>query len=158
MSAKNDWPWRALSLLGFVMGAAALAVSLLPWSRSGETPAASAAAPAAATPTPPLALTGRTATLSRLLAERRAVARVEIGFRANGALDAACRAEAADGTETPCFGDARGTGTWRMQGTSLCLAAPVIDHPAERCYEISGDAPSLRLAGPGLLAGTMMLR
>jgi hypothetical protein len=158
MSTKSDWPWRAVSLLGFVMSAAALTVSLLLWSRAGEKPAASAATPAVAAPAPTLALAGRTATLSRLLAERRAVARIEISFRANGALDAACRAEAADGAEAPCFGEAKGTGTWSMQGTRLCLVAPVINLASERCYDVSGEAPSLRLAGPDFLAGSLMLR
>jgi hypothetical protein len=156
MIARRDFFWRGVSALGFAMGAAALGISLLLWSRGAEKPAQSAAAP----PVAPQghALAGKTGTLSRLLADRRAVARIQFGFRPNGALDASCRAETADGAESACFGDEKGTSTWSLQGTRLCLVAPAINLRAESCYELSGEAPSLQLAGSGFLAGNMMLR
>jgi hypothetical protein len=132
MSARRDIFWRGVSALGFAMGAAALGLSLLLWSRGADKPAQSAAAQPGAPQGP--ALAGKTATLSRL------------------------RAEAADGAETACFGDEKGTSTWSLQGTRLCLVAPAINLRAESCYELSGEAPSLQLTGSGFLAGNMMLR
>ena len=158
MSGQGEFLWRGLALLGFAMGAAALALQLM--SRAGdktEIRAASPPAPRAAASNPP-ALAGRTATLSRLLSERRAVARIQFGFGANGALDAACSAEAADGAQSPCFGAEKGTGTWSLSGARLCLASAVVDLAAETCYELTGEAPALTLAGPGFLAGSMQLR
>jgi len=159
MSGTGETVWRGVALLGFAMGAAALAVSLMLWSRAGEKPVAVSAAPVPpqAPAAKPPALAGRTATLSRLLSERRAVARIRLAFGGNGALDAACSAEAADGAVSPCFGDPAGTGTWALRGARLCLSAPVINLAAETCYEVSGEAPTLTLAGPGFLAGNMML-
>jgi hypothetical protein len=160
MSARGDIIWRGLALGGFLMGAAALALSI--WSRdSGRSPArvseprmGTSSAPDAR----PIALAGRTATLSRLLSERRAVARIQLGFGANGALAAACSAETADGAQSPCFGEGKGTGTWSLAGARLCLASAVVNLAAETCYELNGEAPTLTLAGPGFLAGNMLLR
>ena len=158
MSGKGEVLWRGLALLGFTTGAAALALQLT--SRAGdrtETRAMAPPAPSAADASPP-ALAGRTATLSRLLSERRAVARIQLAFGANGTLDATCGAEAADGAQSPCFGAEKGTGTWSQSGARLCVAAAVVNLAAETCYEVTGEAPALTLAGPGFLAGTMQLR
>jgi hypothetical protein len=103
-------------------------------------------------------LAGRTATLSRLLYARRAVARIELGFGANGALDIVCRAESAEGAQAPCFDAEKGTGTWSLAGARLCVSAAALELAPDTCYEISGKAPNLTLAGPGLLAGVMFLR
>ncbi len=70
----------------------------------------------------------------------------------------ACRAEAADGAETACFGEEKGTGAWSLSGARLCLTAPVLNVAPGTCYELSGEAPHFVLAGPGFLAGTMHLR
>jgi hypothetical protein len=158
MNGAGDMVWRGLALGGFAMGAAALALQLA--SRGAEPAASSAPAPAAAARAAvnPPALVGRTATLSRLLSDRRAVARIQLVFGANGALAAACSAEAADGAQSPCFGEEKGTGTWSLTGARLCLAAAVVNLAAETCYELSGEAPTLTLAGPGFLAGNMQLR
>lgn len=160
MSGKSETVWRGVALLGFVMAAAALALSLMFWSRAGDKAETRVAAPPAprAAPSSTPALAGRTATLSRLLSERRAVARIQLGFGASGALDAACSAEAADGAQSPCFGAEKGTGTWSLSGARLCLSSAVVNLAAETCYELSGEAPALTLAGPGFLAGNMMLR
>lgn len=155
MSAANEWLWRGIALLGLAAGAAALALHF-----SGGI--ANRAAPSAA-PVPPRsaavpALTGRTATLSRLLAERRAVARVEMTFGDKGVLDVICRAEAADGAITACFGSEKGTGTWSIEGASLCISAAVLGLESAHCYALGGEPPALTLEGPGILAGNMRLR
>ncbi len=155
MSGRSEFVWRSMALLGFAMGGAALLLQLA--GRTGEVPGAAAPqakAPAAAVP----ALSGRTATLSRLLSERRVVARIRLAFGANGALEAACSAESADGALAPCFGAEKGPGTWSQNGARLCLASAVVDLAAEACYELSGEPPALTLAGPGFLAGMMQLR
>lgn len=156
MSGRSELVWRGLALLGFAMGGAALLLQLA--GREGAEPRA--AVPEAQAPTARVlpSLTGRTATMSRLLPERRAVARIRLVFGANGALEAACIAEAADGAQAPCFGAGNGSGTWSQNGARLCLASAVVDLAAEACYEVTGDAPALSLAGPGFLAGTMQLR
>jgi hypothetical protein len=157
MSGKGETFWRGVALLGFLMAAAALALQFTSGGADRPAPGVAAPAPRASASSPP-ALAGRTATLSRLLSERRAVARIQLGFGANGALDAACSAESADGAQSPCFGEAKGTGTWSLSGARLCLAAAVVDLAAETCYELSGEAPALTLVGPGFLAGAMQLR
>jgi hypothetical protein len=70
----------------------------------------------------------------------------------------ACSAESADGAQSPCFGEAKGMGTWSLSGARLCLAAAAVNLATETCYELSGEAPALTLAGPGFLAGAMQLR
>lgn len=156
MSAANEWLWRGIALLGLAAGAAALALHF-----SGDI--GKRAAPSAAAPVPPRAaavpaLAGRTATLSRLLAERRAVARVEMAFGDKGVLDVICRAEAADGAITACFGSEKGTGTWSIEGASLCISAAVLGLESAHCYALGGESPALTLEGPGILAGNMRLR
>lgn len=156
MSGKGEMFWRGIALAGFAAGVTALVLQFT--GRARETaPAAVPSAPRAAAPAVP-ALTGRIATLSRLLSDRRAVARVELMFGANGVLDATCRAEAADGAMSACAGDEKGTGTWSVEGASLCVAAAVLGLGSPHCYVVSGEPPSLTLTGPGLLAGTMRLR
>jgi hypothetical protein len=153
MSGRGEIVWRGVALLGCATGVAALALALMLWSRAEpKAPAPTAATPAA------VALAGRTAMLSRLLAERRAVARIQLAFGDNGALAAACRAESADGAESPCFGAEKGIGTWSLRGARLCLSAAVINLAAESCYDVSGEAPTLQLAGSGFLAGNITLR
>ena len=155
MSGRSKYLWRGMALLGFATGAAALAMQLAGTSGGADPQAARPAPPRAATAP---ALAGRTATLSRLLSERRAVARVQLAFGPNGTLDAACSAEAADGTQSPCFGTEKGTGSWAQNGARLCLAAAAVNLLAETCYEVSGEAPALTLSGPGFLAGSLQLR
>jgi hypothetical protein len=161
MSARGDIVARVIALLGLATGVAALALILVLWSRVGGRPAeprvAAPASPDAQSAAPP-ALAGRRATLSRLLSERRAVARIELGFGPNGALEIACRAEAADGAETPCFDAEKGAGAWSQSGAKLCVSAAVLKLAPDTCYELAGQAPNLTLAGPGLLAGNMFLR
>ena len=154
MRGRSEFLWRGVALLGVAMGGAALLLQLA--GRDGVEPRA--AAPQAKGPAAVPSLTGRTATLSRLLSERRAVARIRLSFGANGALEAACSAESADGAQAPCFGAAAGAGTWSQSGARLCLASPVVGLAAEACFELTGEAPTLILAGPGLLAGAMQLR
>ncbi len=103
-------------------------------------------------------LAGRTARLSRLLAERRAVMRIELQFGAGGALGVSCSAESADGGQTACFGQRNGSGRWTLNGAMLCVSSPVINLPGNTCYEISGAGNQLRLAGAGILAGVMLLQ
>jgi hypothetical protein len=156
MSGKGETVWRIVALAGLAAGVAALALQLT--GGGGErTRAAAPSVQRAAAPAVP-ALAGRSATLSRLLSDRRAVARVELVFGAKGVLDATCRAEAADGAVSACFGDEKGTGTWSVEGASLCIAAPVLGLAAPHCYEVSGAPPALILVGPGFLAGSMQLR
>ena len=152
---KADVLWRAMALLGFTSGIAALALSLTLWNRAASP---SESAPRVQPPAPSKAsveLTGRTATISRLLSERRAVAR---GFGASGALSIACRAESADGGTSACFGAETGSGTWSLASGRLCIEAAALQIPAGTCYELSGEPPHLVLAGPGILAGNMLLR
>lgn len=154
MSAKNELVWRGIALAGLGAGVAALALQFT--GGAGERSAAPAAAPSAPRAAP--ALAGRSATLSRLLSDRRAVARIELVFGAKGVLDVTCRAEAADGAMSACFGDEKGAGIWSVEGASLCIAAAVLGLASPHCYEVSGEAPSLTLVGPGVLAGNMHLR
>jgi len=158
MGGRSEIAWRGMALLGFAMGGAALLLQLA--GRAGDNAATRSAAPQTQAPVARAvpSLTGRTATMSRLLSERRAVARIRLVFGANGVLEAACSAEAADGAQAPCFGADTGAGTWSQSGARLCLASAVVDLAAEACYELTGEAPALTLAGPGLLAGTMQLR
>jgi hypothetical protein len=105
-----------------------------------------------------LQLAGRTARLSRISSERRAVMRIELQFGAGGALSVSCSAEAADGGQTACFGQRSGGGRWSLNGSTLCLSSPVINLPGNACYEVSGGGNQFRLAGGGLLAGAMLLQ
>jgi hypothetical protein len=159
MTARSDIVWRMIALLALGTSVAALALALLLWDRVGprQMRTAGPAAPRAPSTAAP-ALAGRTATLSRLMAERRAVARAELVFGAKGVLDVTCRAEAADGALSACFGDEKGTGTWSLSGSTLCLSAAALNLASSTCYELGGDAPQLTLAGPGLLAGSLLLR
>ncbi len=154
MSGKSETIWRIVALAGLAAGVAALALQFT--GGAGETTRAAAPSVPRAAAVP--ALAGRSATLSRLLSDRRAVARVELVFGAKGVLDATCRAEAADGAVSACFGDEKGTGTWSVEGASLCVAAPVLGLAAPHCYEVSGEPPALTLGGPGFLAGNLQLR
>ncbi|MCW5771498.1 MAG: hypothetical protein KIT16_07690, partial [Rhodospirillaceae bacterium] len=118
--------------------------------------------PAAARPdAPPVgnsSFAGRTATLSRISAARRAVMRIQLHFGAGGALGASCTAEAADGGQEACFGQRNGGGRWSSNGSTLCLASAVINLPANTCYQVSGSGNQYSLSGPGFLAGAMFLR
>jgi hypothetical protein len=156
MSAKSEMLWRGVALAGLVAGAAALALQFT--GRAGDRAATPAAAPSMPRASAAEALAGRTATLSRLLSERRAVARIELVFGAKGVLGVACRAEAADGAIAACFGDEKGAGTWSVEGASLCIAAAVLGLASPHCYQLGGEPPALTLVGPGFLAGNMQLR
>ncbi|MGH7002339.1 MAG: hypothetical protein ACREIP_00170, partial [Alphaproteobacteria bacterium] len=103
-------------------------------------------------------LAGRTARLSRISAERRAVMRIELQFGDSGALAVSCSAEAADGGQSACFGQRSGSGRWSLNGTTLCVSSPVINLTANTCYEIGGSGNQISLSGPGLLAGAMFLQ
>lgn len=153
MIARGELVWRGIALAGLAAGVAALALHFAGGTSDRPAPAAMPA-PQRAIP----ALAGRSATLSRILPDRRAVARVALTFGARGALDVACRAEAADGAVFACFGEENGAGTWSVEGTRLCVAAPVLGLAAPHCYEVGGEPPALTLAGPGFLAGNMQLR
>jgi len=104
------------------------------------------------------ALAGRTARLSRISAERRAVMRIELHFNAGGALAVSCSAESADGGQSACFGQSSGAGRWSLNGSTLCVSSPVLNLSGNTCYEVSGSGNQLRLAGGGLLAGVMLLQ
>ncbi len=156
MSAKGEMLWRGVALAGLISGAAALALQFT--GRAGDRAATIAAAPSTPRASAAPALAGRTATLSRLLPERRAVARIELVFGAKGVLNVTCRAEAADGAMSACFGDEKGTGTWSVEGASLCIAAAVLGLASPHCYGLGGEPPTLTLGGPGLLAGNIQLR
>ena len=156
MSAANEWLWRGIALMGLATGAAALALHFS--GGIGNRVARTADAPAPPRVSAAPALAGRTGTLSRLLSDRRAVARVEMAFGDKGVLDVICRAEAADGAVSACFGSEKGVGTWSVEGTSLCIAAAVLGLGSPHCYELGGEPPALTLAGPGFLAGNMRLR
>ncbi|MCW5771497.1 MAG: hypothetical protein KIT16_07685 [Rhodospirillaceae bacterium] len=150
----RDTIWRALALLGFVTGTLALAGVVVLWLRldsEGGTPAPKAEAAVTK-------LEGRTALLSRLIAERRAVARIRLHFLAGGALEASCLLEAAEGGQSACFADVAATGKWMLRGAQLCLVAAALDLAAESCYALSGSGEQWTLVGPGLLAGAMQLR
>jgi serine/threonine protein kinase len=112
------------------------------------------------TPAKPAAyqLAGRTARLSRISSERRAVMRIEMQFGAGGALSVSCSAEAADGGQAACFGQRSGGGRWTLNGSTLCVSSAVLNLPGNACYELSGSGNQLRLAGGGLLAGAMLLQ
>jgi hypothetical protein len=120
--------------------------------------------PEAAPPTEPqtrtgaFPLAGRTARLSRISAERRAVMRIELQFGAGGALNVTCSAESADGGQTACFGQRSGSGRWSLSGSTLCLSSAVLNLPGNACYELSGAGNQFRLGGGGFLAGTMVLQ
>jgi len=161
MSARHDTLWRGIALLGLATGVAALVATLVLWNRL-PAPAAPTASvekrTATSAPATPIALAGHIGTLSRLLSERRAVARAELVFGAKGVLDVTCRVEAADGALSACFGDEKGTGTWSLTGSTLCLSAAALNLAASTCYELSGAAPQFTLAGPGFLAGSLLLR
>jgi hypothetical protein len=103
-------------------------------------------------------LAGRTARLSRISSERRAVMRIELQFGAGGALAASCSAESADGGQTACFGQRNGGGRWTLNGSTLCVSSAVLNLAGNACYEISGGGNQLRLAGAGILAGAMLLQ
>jgi serine/threonine protein kinase len=103
-------------------------------------------------------LAGRTARLSRISSERRAVMRIELQFGAGGALSVSCSAEAADGGQTACFGQRSGGGRWSLNGSTLCVSSAVINLPGNTCYEVSGAGNQLRLSGSGILAGVMLLQ
>ena len=105
-----------------------------------------------------LQLMGRTARLSRISSERRAVMRIEMQFGAAGALSVSCSAEAADGGQTACFGQRSGGGRWSLNGATLCISSPVINLPGNACYEVSGSGNQYRLSGGGLLAGALLLQ
>jgi hypothetical protein len=156
MSGNSEMFWRGIALAGLVTGAAALTLHFT--GRAGDgTRAAAPTAPRAAAPSAP-ALAGRTASLSRLLPDRRAVVRIELVFGGKGVLGVTCRAESADGALSACFGDEQGTGTWSVEGTKLCVAAAALGLAAPHCYDMDGEATVVRLAGPGLLAGNLYLR
>jgi hypothetical protein len=104
------------------------------------------------------ALAGRTARLSRISAERRAVMRIELHFNAGGALAVSCSAESADGGQSACFGQRSGAGRWSLNGSTLCVSSPVLNLSGNACYDVSGSGNQLRLAGGGLLAGAMLLQ
>jgi hypothetical protein len=161
-SPMRDSSWRWIALAGLAVGSVSLAGTIALWLRLQAAPAASGAStqPAGTRPAaaPAFKLEGRTAVLARLLAERRAVARITLRFGARGALAASCLAEAAEGGNSACFGAADGAGTWRMDGAELCLAAAAINLAAPECYRVSGDGDRLVLAGSGFLAGAMQLR
>jgi len=161
MSARGDAIWRGIALLGLATGTAALVGTLLLWNRlatrAPETRIAAPRAPSAPS-SGPLALAGRTGVLSRISPERRAVLRIQLTFGANGALDIACRAEGADGGESACFEREKGTGTWSLSAARLCVTAEALKLAPDSCYALSGETPNLVLAGPGILAGNMMLR
>ncbi len=103
-------------------------------------------------------LAGRTGSLSRISPERRAVMRIHLQFGSGGTMGVSCVAELADGGQSGCFGQANGTGTWSLTGTTLCLASAVINLAARTCYQVSGAGNQVVLSGPGILAGAMFLR
>jgi hypothetical protein len=103
-------------------------------------------------------LAGRTGTISRLSPERRVVMRMHLQFAAGGVMGVSCVAELADGGQGACFGQANGTGTWSLNGASLCLSSAVINLAERTCYQVSGSGGQLVLSGPGLLAGVMFVR
>ncbi len=103
-------------------------------------------------------LAGRTGTISRLSPERRVVMRIHLQFAAGGVMGVSCVAELADGGQGACFGQANGTGSWSLNGTSLCLSSAVINLADRTCYTVSGTGGQLVLSGPGLLAGVMFVR
>lgn len=148
--------WRWIAVAGLATGSVALAGTVVLWLRMMPEVGtrASDAAPAAALPR----LDGRTGVLSRILAERRAVARIRLRFGAGGVLAASCLAEAAEGGVAACFAAAESAGTWALRDGALCLAAAAIDLADATCYALSGSDGQWTLAGPGLLAGTMQLR
>lgn len=105
-----------------------------------------------------LVVAGQTGTISRLSPERRVVMRIHIQFGAGGVMGVSCVAELADGGQGACYGQANGTGTWSLSGSTLCLSSAVINLAERTCYEVSGRGNQLVLSGPGLLAGVMFVR
>jgi hypothetical protein len=73
-------------------------------------------------------------------------------------MGVSCVAELADGGQSACFGQANGTGSWTLNGSTLCLSSAVINLPANTCYQVSGTGSQLVLSGPGILAGAMFIQ
>ncbi len=117
-----------------------------------------AASPEAPTRPGAVQLAGRTGTISRLSPERRIVMRIHLQFGAGGVMGVSCIAELADGGQNACYGQPNGTGTWSLNGSTLCISSAVINLAERTCYQVSGSGNQLVLAGPGLLAGVMFVR
>ena len=90
--------------------------------------------------------------------ERRAIMRIRLNFGSGGALGASCSTETASGQQEACFGQQQGSGRWSLTGSTLCVAAAVINLSSNTCYQVSGSGNQLQLSGPGILSGSMFLQ
>ena len=105
-----------------------------------------------------LQLAGRAGTISRLSPERKIVMRIHMQFGSGGVMGVSCVGELAVGGQGGCYGQPNGTGTWSLNGSTLCLSSAVINLAERTCFQVSGSGSQLVLSGPGLLAGVMFVR